>query len=72
MSRHTHDGSNLGTINPELNAMNCSSKPPVQQEGRCRSSTKRQKRWGVAATEFAIVAPVFLLLVIGILELGER
>ena len=28
-------------------------------------------RWGVAATEFAIVAPVFLLLVIGILELGR-
>lgn len=34
-------------------------------------STKRQKRWGVAATEFAIVAPVFLLLVIGMVELGR-
>ena len=28
-------------------------------------------RSGVAATEFAIVAPLFLLLVIGILELGR-
>jgi Flp pilus assembly protein TadG len=61
----------LGKINPELNAMNCSSKPPVKQEGGCRLSTKRQKRWGVAATEFAIVAPVFLLLVIGMVELGR-
>lgn len=40
--------------------------------------SKRSVRWmsrlarrGVAATEFAIVAPVFLLLVIGILELGR-
>jgi Flp pilus assembly protein TadG len=28
-------------------------------------------RRGIAATEFAIVAPIFLLLVIGILELGR-
>jgi Flp pilus assembly protein TadG len=32
---------------------------------------RRSARRGVAATEFAIVAPVFLLLVIGILELGR-
>jgi Flp pilus assembly protein TadG len=31
----------------------------------------RVSRRGAAATEFAIVAPVFLLLVIGILELGR-
>jgi len=39
---------------------------------------RQRRRWlrgtlrrGVAATEFAIVAPIFLLLVIGILELGR-
>jgi len=37
----------------------------------CRRSTRRHKRLGVAATEFAIVAPVFLLLVIGMVELGR-
>ena len=32
---------------------------------------RRAIRRGIAATEFAIVAPVFLLMVIGILELGR-
>jgi Flp pilus assembly protein TadG len=50
--------------------------------GRCEivtpASARRRRHWlcgtlrrGVAATEFAIVAPLFLLLVIGILELGR-
>jgi Flp pilus assembly protein TadG len=32
---------------------------------------RRRTRLGVAATEFAIVAPLFLLFVIGIIELGR-
>ena len=32
---------------------------------------RRRQRLGVAATEFAIVAPLFLLFVIGIIELGR-
>jgi len=44
-------------------------------EQRALKSTRRwanaAPRRGAAATEFAIVAPVFLLLVIGILELGR-
>ncbi|MGD9632322.1 MAG: TadE/TadG family type IV pilus assembly protein [Pirellulales bacterium] len=51
--------------------MNRSSKRSPQQTRRGCYSTKRPKRWGVAATEFAIVAPVFLLLVIGMVELGR-
>jgi Flp pilus assembly protein TadG len=40
---------------------------PRGRAGRAR----RAIRYGIAATEFAIVAPLFLLLVIGILELGR-
>lgn len=36
-----------------------------------RTLPHRATRMGVAATEFAIIAPVFLLLVIGIIELGR-
>jgi Flp pilus assembly protein TadG len=50
--------------------------PPISLVA-CRT-TRGANRWahrairrGVAATEFAIVAPVFLLMVIGILELGR-
>lgn len=50
--------------------MNSSSKRRSQPR-LCRRSTQRRKRLGVAATEFAIVAPVFLLLVIGMVELGR-
>lgn len=42
-----------------------------QHGRRQRGMRRRTLRLGVAATEFAIVAPVFLLLVIGILELGR-
>ena len=38
---------------------------------RWRPLRSRRLRSGVAAAEFAIVAPLFLLLVIGILELGR-
>ena len=31
----------------------------------------RRKRWGAAAVEFAVVAPIFLLLVFGIIEFGR-
>ena len=36
-----------------------------------RPVQRRASRLGAAATEFAIIAPVFLLLVIGIIELGR-
>jgi Flp pilus assembly protein TadG len=38
---------------------------------RASTRLKRAKRRGVAATEFAIVAPVFFLMVIGFLEFGR-
>jgi Flp pilus assembly protein TadG len=34
-------------------------------------STKKLRRRGIAATEFAIVAPVFFLMVIGFIEIGR-
>ncbi|MEX2308126.1 MAG: TadE/TadG family type IV pilus assembly protein [Pirellulales bacterium] len=39
--------------------------------GRSAASLRRNRRHGAAATEFAIVAPIFLLLVIGTIELGR-
>jgi Flp pilus assembly protein TadG len=36
-----------------------------------RRSTQRRRRLGAAATEFAIVAPVFFLMIIGFLEFGR-
>ena len=44
-------------------------KKPKYRTSDCRFA--RLRRTGAAATEFAIVAPVFLLMVIGILELGR-
>jgi Flp pilus assembly protein TadG len=38
---------------------------------RSRSPKRAARRRGVAAVEFAIVAPVFFLLVIGIIEIGR-
>ena len=40
----------------------------MRRSGRNKRSTKRR---GVAAVEFAIVAPVFFLLIIGIVEIGR-
>jgi Flp pilus assembly protein TadG len=42
---------------------------PVKLEKFCRMS--RNNRRGVAAVEFAIVAPVFFLLVLGMIEVGR-
>ncbi len=36
-----------------------------------RAGRRRLSRFGVAATEFAVVAPLFFLLVIGMIELGR-
>ena len=36
-----------------------------------RRSTRKLRRCGAAATEFAIVAPVFFLMVIGFIEIGR-
>ena len=33
--------------------------------------SRRRKRWGVAAVEFAVVVPVFLLLLLGMIEFGR-
>jgi Flp pilus assembly protein TadG len=41
------------------------------KQHRVSGGGSRTARLGAAATEFAIVAPVFLLLVIGIIELGR-
>jgi Flp pilus assembly protein TadG len=47
------------------------------QRNRTENHEPRPKRWkrplrlGAAATEFAIVAPVFLLMIIGIIEVGR-
>src|SRR3954468_16703068 len=38
---------------------------------RRNTSRSRRSRLGVAATEFAIVAPVFFLMVIGFIEFGR-
>jgi Flp pilus assembly protein TadG len=41
----------------------------LKVEKLCRSC--RRNRWGAAAVEFAIVAPVFFLLVFGMIEYGR-
>ena len=41
-----------------------------RRQGR-RTSRVKRARYGVAAVEFAIVGPVFLLMVFGIIELGR-
>ena len=41
----------------------------LKVEKVCRSC--RRKRWGAAAVEFAVVAPVFFLLVFGMIEYGR-
>ncbi len=45
--------------------------PASQRAGQRAGHWAVAKRRGVAATEFAIVVPVFVLLVFGILELGR-
>jgi Flp pilus assembly protein TadG len=35
------------------------------------SRRRSPRRWGIAAVEFAIVAPVFFMLIIGIIEIGR-
>ena len=48
--------------------MNCCLRKPTRNRQLRR---KRAVRKGVAAVEFAIVAPVFILLVVGIIELSR-
>jgi Flp pilus assembly protein TadG len=57
MFRLTHDGSSGGTVHVQSRTFR-----------RRRGS---RGRFGVAAVEFAIVAPLFLLMIIGIIELGR-
>ncbi len=42
-----------------------------RQNSLSRKPTARRRRRGVAAVEFAIVAPLFLLLLAGIIEFGQ-
>ena len=44
---------------------------PVMNRFFQRRSTKKLRRRGAAAAEFAIVAPVFFLMVIGFIEIGR-
>lgn len=54
-----------------LNPVTSNQLPNPPRSTKTVARPRRSARRGVAATEFAIVAPVFLLLVIGILELGR-
>jgi Flp pilus assembly protein TadG len=54
-----------------LNPFTLHQLPKLLRSTRTVVRPRRPVHRGVAATEFAIVAPVFLLLVIGILELGR-
>jgi len=57
-------------------AVLCAPRVPAKGNSALGSPTRqvsrtRQRRRGAAATEFAIVLPVFLLLIVGILEFGR-
>lgn len=43
----------------------------AHRRSRCRSTLARAGRRGVAAVEFAVVAPIFFMLVVGIIEVGR-
>ncbi|MEO2048962.1 MAG: TadE family protein [Pirellulales bacterium] len=48
--------------------------PSNTQPGRqrlLRRRNRRENRYGVAAVEFAVIAPIFFLMVVGILEFGR-
>jgi Flp pilus assembly protein TadG len=38
---------------------------------RCRTARSRLRRWAATSVEFAFVAPVFFLVVLGLIELGR-
>jgi Flp pilus assembly protein TadG len=65
----------IGSSHPNLGFMDTKETIRLvaeQPNGRSRRGRRRQgSRLGVAAAEFAIVAPLFLLFVIGIVELGR-
>jgi len=46
-------------------------KAPVRQDNSSRKPTTRSGRRGAAAVELAVVAPLFLLLLAGIIEFGQ-
>jgi Flp pilus assembly protein TadG len=47
------------------------AKLPIRSRGRLQRGQRFANRCGAAAVEFAIVAPVFFLLVIGMIEIGR-
>ncbi|MDX1963191.1 MAG: TadE/TadG family type IV pilus assembly protein [Pirellulales bacterium] len=53
----------------EKNSADLAPRGPIQVEKLCRSC--RRNRRGAAVVEFAVVAPVFFLLVFGIIEYGR-
>jgi Flp pilus assembly protein TadG len=55
-----------------INRRAVSQRPQPQLNGRERQARRRREtRRGAAVTEFAIVAPVFLLMVVGFIEFGR-
>ena len=51
-----------------------SAKPSSQRSrrsGLLRRKCRRENRYGIAAVEFAVIAPIFFLMVVGILEFGR-
>ncbi len=59
LTDHKQDGGSMASLTP----------PDGKLDKVCRSY--RKKRRGAAAVEFAVVAPVFLLLVFGMIEYGR-
>lgn len=53
-----------------MNKLNNNSKP-LDNNPRKTGRFSRRKRWGAAAVEFALVAPLFFLLVFGMVEFGR-
>jgi Flp pilus assembly protein TadG len=42
-----------------------------RRRGLLRRRNRREIRYGIAAVEFAVIAPIFFLMVVGILEFGR-
>ena len=47
------------------------SNPQPRRRGLLRRQSRREIRYGIAAVEFAVIAPIFFLMVVGILEFGR-
>jgi Flp pilus assembly protein TadG len=61
----------IAAMNTETTPSRSYAKRTIAPSDSCRAKNRRKRRRGAAAVEFAIVAPVFFLLVIGIIEIGR-